>query len=300
MQTTTQDAYAKLNLFLAVTELRPDGFHNLVSLFVRLSLKDRITLTFNDRPSEDALTSNSQEIPLNKKDNLVLKASALFRKVYPFKEHVHFHLEKNIPVEAGLGGGSSNAVATLLALNKSFGNPLPQETLRNLATQLGSDCPFFVEGYPAIVRGRGEIIEKVPTEVKNALAGKSLLIFKPNFPVSTPWAYNELRKDPHLYLPDLQAETLLKEFQATLVKEKDFPACLAVNSFEKVVFKKFRALRQLSKELKEHFNVVCHLCGSGSACYCFIDERTSYKELTQYIQHRLGSNTFCSQVEILA
>lgn len=301
MQTITQNAHAKLNLFLAVTGPRPDGFHNLVSLFVRLDLKDRLTLTFNNDFSEDVLTSNSEQIPLNK-DNLVLKAAALFRKVHPFKEHVHFHLEKNIPVEAGLGGGSSDAVAALLALNKSFSNPLPPSVIYNLTTELGSDCPFFLEGYPAIVRGRGEIIEKVSTELKMALAGKSLLVFKPSFSISTVWAYNELKKDPRLYVPGSQAETFLNEFQSALVTTtsvKDFPAHLAINNFEKVVFKKFRALHQLSKELKDRFNVICHLCGSGSACYCFTNEHINNEELIHHIKNRLGIDIFCSRVDIL-
>lgn len=294
--TIKQSAYAKLNLLLAVTGQRPDGFHDLVSLMVPISLQDHLTVKFDNEELPSVLTSNcTYYIP---HDNTIFKALELFHKTHPFKGSFHFFLNKSIPPEAGLGGASSDGVATLKAINEAIGSPLDSSALYSMATELGSDCPFFFECCPAIVRGRGEMIQKLSNKVCSGLVNTELLVFKPGFSISTPWAYDELRKHPQYYIPAPEAESLLDNFLSTLTKEKQFPAHLTVNNFEKIVFKKFRALFNLSQALKERFNIICRLSGSGSACYAFVPSAVNKQVVVDYIRECLG-DIHCTYVTIL-
>ena len=139
------------------------------------------------------LTCNQPGIPTDS-SNLVCQAAESFAAKAGVTGGVRVHLEKSIPAEGGLGGGSSNAAATLLALNKLHDQPLGQATLHELAAELGSDVPFFMQSQAAVAKGRGEIIE--PVAPLEALDGKSLLLVRPGFGVPTPWAYQGLAKFP--------------------------------------------------------------------------------------------------------
>ena len=137
---------AKVNLMLSVHGRRPDSFHELTSLMVALKFGD--TLTVRARASnEDVLRCSDTTVPLGP-ENLVLKAASAFRARLERAGYFEFHLEKRIPVGAGLGGGSGNAVAALLAINQLLANPLDKEALRELAADLGSDCPFSSKQNP--------------------------------------------------------------------------------------------------------------------------------------------------------
>ncbi len=173
----------KVNLVLNVLARRADGFHELETLLQPLPLYDR--LTFERAEVGIQLTCNIPNLPTDSQ-NLVWRAAAMFLEAAGIRAGLRIDLQKEIPLAAGLGGGSGNAAATLLGLNEMFDCPLSAERLNQIAASLGSDVPFFLQNNPALATGRGEKIQ--PLEPFAALPGAALLLVHPGFGVSTPWA----------------------------------------------------------------------------------------------------------------
>ncbi|MFI5355964.1 MAG: 4-(cytidine 5'-diphospho)-2-C-methyl-D-erythritol kinase [Opitutales bacterium] len=251
---------AKINLFLAITGRRADGYHDLVSLVAPLAWGD--TLTAEPAPAW-ALTCTDPAVPLDD-SNLVLRAAAAFRAATGWAGAAAFHLTKRIPMGAGLGGGSSNAVATLRALNELAGHPLDGPQLQALSAPLGSDCPLFAVGGPVVLRGRGEQVEALAAAEHARLRGRPVLVFKPDFGVATAWAYRALAASPGLYVPAAQAEARLDKWCRD---ETAGLAGLLGNSLEPVVAGKYLALPAMYRVLRERFGLAPCLSGSGSASF---------------------------------
>ena len=175
---------AKINLTLKVTGKRPDGFHNIESIMQTISLYDYLTIKAEPaEKTEIILSGNSTEIPYNEK-NLVYKAVELF----PMTPHrVEIYIEKNIPVAAGLAGGSTDCAGTLFGLNELLGQPLMRDELHNLCAKLGSDLNFCLEGGRQMTSGRGEILEPMEFEEFNVS-----LIKPKNLGISAKEAYTKL------------------------------------------------------------------------------------------------------------
>ena len=198
-------APAKINLFLAVTGRRSDGFHDLVSVVAPLDFGDTLRV---EPAARFSIVCENSEVP-GDETNLVLKAARAFAMATKWGGAATFFLEKRIPMGAGLGGGSSDAVAALRALNQLAGPQyaLPPEALAATAVQLGSDCPLFLHGVPVVMRGRGERVTPLPESVARRLQGRRVLLFKPGFGIATPWAYGQLAAAaPGSYLPSSDAE----------------------------------------------------------------------------------------------
>ncbi|HEY0257777.1 MAG TPA: 4-(cytidine 5'-diphospho)-2-C-methyl-D-erythritol kinase, partial [Candidatus Methylacidiphilales bacterium] len=173
-----QFAPAKINLYLHIVGRRPDGFHELETLMAPISLGD--TLEIDLVPQGVEFTCSDPALS-NAQDNLATRAAQLFLDEFKLATGVRIHLEKCVPVGAGLGGGSSDAAAVLLALRQLTKIDCLDSKLAELAARLGSDIPFFIYRQPAICRGRGEIIE--PVKLKESYQG---LLVHPGFGVSTP------------------------------------------------------------------------------------------------------------------
>lgn len=189
---------AKINLTLKVTGKRPDGFHNIESIMQTISLYDYLTI--NIEPTDETeiiLSGNSTEIPYNEK-NLVYKAVKLF----PMSPHkVKIYIEKNIPVSAGLAGGSTDCAGTLFGLNELLGKPLSKEELHKLCAQLGSDLNFCLEGGRQMTRGRGEILEQLPFEKFD------VSLIKPNdLGISAKEAYTKFSVKLHSSTPNFSSQ----------------------------------------------------------------------------------------------
>lgn len=154
---------AKINLTLKITGKRDDGFHNIDSIMQTINLFDYLTISLTDSNEfRINLSGNSSEIPYNEK-NLVYKAAKLFAETINLSTfQIDIYIEKNIPVAAGLAGGSTDAAGTLFGLNKLFAEPLSQNELHSLCAKLGSDLNFCLEGGRQRTLGRGEILEKLP------------------------------------------------------------------------------------------------------------------------------------------
>jgi 4-diphosphocytidyl-2-C-methyl-D-erythritol kinase len=196
-------------------------------------------------------------------------------------------LEKRIPMGAGLGGGSSNAVAALRGLNSLAGEPLGGAELAAVAARLGSDCALFLPGGPVVMRGRGERVEPLAAETAERLRGQRMLIFKPDFSISTPWAYAQLAADGGKnYLPAAEAEARLA---AWLGEAKAPLESLLFNSFERPAFGKFPALPVLLDALNKEFGLSARMSGSGSACFALLPADAAVEAVKSRIREAWGA-----------
>jgi len=191
---------AKVNLSLWIKGKREDGYHELVTVMHTVNLCDTLFFLPSDR--FELSIKGSQTLPLDK-GNLIVKAANLFKEATGIKPKVKVHLEKVIPVGAGLGGGSSNAAATLKGLNTIYGKPLSKEELLQLAAQIGSDVPFFIEGGLAVAYGRGELLKRYSP------VNFSLLVVYPGFPCSTKEVYENL--------PPIKREITVEEAERRII-----------------------------------------------------------------------------------
>lgn len=276
---------AKINLFLAITGRRPDGFHDLVSVVAKLAWGDTLTA----EPAADFSLECSGEPAPTDATNLILKAADAFRTATGYQGGARFRLEKRIPVGAGLGGGSSNAATALRALNQLAGDLLAPAALSAIAARLGSDCPLFLEQRPVIMRGRGERLEALPETGSRRLRGRAILLFKPAFGISTPWAYAQMvAAAPASYLATDRAEKQLGEWLRS-----DEPAeHLLFNNMEPRAFRKFPALPALLEKLRTHFRLAVGMSGSGSACFALLKERAPIDEIVSMIRDSWGESAF--------
>ena len=297
-RTATIFSPAKINLFLAVTGRRADGFHDLVSIAAPLDFGDHLAAETGERRAEAgrqfSLECDHPEVPVDG-TNLILKAAEAFGGATGWGEPVTFRLTKRIPVGAGLGGGSSNATAALLALNQLSGANLARAELAALAAGIGSDCPLFLEGGPVVMRGRGERIETLPDPAARRLRGRKVLVFKPSVAVSTAWAYERLAAGaPASYLPAGEAE---RRVACWIGGEADAGALL-FNNLEPVVWRKFLALPVLLKELRERFGLAARMSGSGSSCFALLSPGAPVAEMVAAIREAWGAGCFVQPATI--
>ncbi|MGC4072918.1 MAG: 4-(cytidine 5'-diphospho)-2-C-methyl-D-erythritol kinase [Nibricoccus sp.] len=285
---------AKINLFLAITGRRTDGFHELVSVVAPLEFGDELRVEA-DPSGAFSLTCDVEEVPLDQ-TNLVLRAAKAFREASGWAGGATFSLTKRVPMGAGLGGGSSNATAALRALNALAGKPLGEAALVEIAARLGSDCVLFLREEPLVMRGRGERIEVLPAGAVERLRGRRLLVFKPVFSIATAWAYGQMIKGaPGSYLASGDAEARLAEW----VEKADAPAeALLFNNMETAAFKKYVALPVLLAWLRDEFGVGAGMSGSGSACYALLREDTPVAAMTARIREALGDEVFIVETRI--
>lgn len=304
-------APAKLNLLLAVTGRRPDGFHDLVSVVARVDVGDTLRLETTEAGAvtgegsgepvhnQFELTCNDPEVPLGE-SNLVIRAAHRFASDTGWTGRGRFQLEKQLPMGAGLGGGSSDGVAALQALNTVTGERLSGEQLAAAATSLGSDCALFLRDGPVVMRGRGERVEDLPAPVTKRLQGRRVLIFKPDFGISTPWAYGQMIAHPETYLPSTSAEARLAGFMAAATDPD--PARLDValfNNMELPAFAKYVALPTLLDQLRQRFALAPRMSGSGSACFAFLPDGAPVAEITRAIHDAWGKSAWVRETRIL-
>lgn len=267
--TVTEFSPAKINLYLAVTGRRADGFHDLVSVAAPLDWGDELRAELRPGAHGWTLACDDPEVPGDGR-NLVLRAAAAFAAATGWAGGGHFALTKRIPTGAGLGGGSSNAVAALRALNRLAGGLLDGAGLERVAAELGSDCPLFLRAGPVVLRGRGERVEALAPAAAARLRGCPVVLLKPSFGVPTPWAYRRLVERGSDYVPATAAEAHV----AGWVGGTAGVAGLLGNSFAPAVFAKHPALPLLLDRLRRETGAAAALSGSGSACFLLAEERT--------------------------
>jgi len=287
---------AKLNLFLAVTGRRADGFHDLVSVAALLDFGDQLEARVRERGagSQFTLACDQPEVP-GDGSNLVLKAAVAFVAATGWPGGVDFTLNKRIPVGAGLGGGSSNAVAALRALNQLSGGALADEKLAGIAASLGSDCALFLHQAPVVLRGRGERVEALPAPAAARVRGRRVLLFKPSFGLSTPWAYGRMAAEaPTHYWAPAEAEARLAAWLAGGAPAEE----LLANNMEGVAFAKFIALPVLLAGLQRGFGVTARMSGSGSACFAVLRDDCATVPLVAAIHAAWGPRCFVQEARL--
>lgn len=260
----------KVNLVLNLLGLRPDGFHELETLFYPVPLFDELSvesIESDSAPSSEfILTCSSPELPVGP-SNLVHRAAAAFFQITGIKSPVRIHLKKKLPLAAGLGGGSANAAVTLRLLNQFFGTPLDFQSLNQIAATLGSDVNFFLQDGPAIGRGRGEQIEPLPAF--EILRGKAMVLYHPGFGVSTPWTFQQLADFPTAR--NGRPGRAMEVAQAFLARNWSSAIGGLYNGLEGPVLRKYPILRIYQEFFLRHGAVATLMSGSGSTTFAIFD-----------------------------
>ncbi|MDI1250777.1 MAG: 4-(cytidine 5'-diphospho)-2-C-methyl-D-erythritol kinase [Lacunisphaera sp.] len=293
----TEFSPAKINLFLAVTGRRTDGYHDLVSVAAPLDFGDQLEAG-SEAPGAGGQFSLACDVPAVPRDgsNLILKAAQAFAAATGHSGRVHFQLTKRIPLGAGLGGGSSNAVAALRALNRLAGEPLGEAALAGLAAGLGSDCALFLKNAPVVMRGRGEQVEALPAAAAVRLRGRRVLLFKPSFGISTPWAYDRMaRGAPAHYLPAPAAEDRLAGWLRGGAPAEE----LLFNNMEGVAFAKYGALPVLLGKLRAESGLAARMSGSGSACFALLQDDFVTAPVVALIRECWGPAAFVREARLI-
>ena len=261
MTTLYEGAFAKVNLTLDVLGKREDGYHDLKSIMQAISIRDDIEIDVDtDRPW--ALHCSWEEIPQDQR-NLAWKAAETFYRVTGLKTTgIEIRIEKRIPTEAGLGGGSADAAAVLRALNKHYGNPLSILALAEIGAEVGSDVPFCVLCGTAMVEGRGERLRKLP-DIPDCF----FVVCKPDFSSSTPELYKKLDETVIGRRPDNKAmESALLAGDLQKVAENIW------NVFDPVVTSDHLELNYIKSIFNTYGAIAFQMTGSGSAVYAIVTE----------------------------
>ena len=256
----TVPSFAKLNLDLRVLSKRSDGYHDLRTIFQTISLKDSLRIDFDFAKRTQIELDSSIDIA----DNLVVRAAKLILEALKLKAHVRFVLKKQIPMGAGLGGGSSNAAAVLIALPALAGKPLPFAQLSALGETLGSDVPFFLHGGTALGLGRGTELFPLPD-----LPQHHALVVSTGIHVSTAEAYKSLGRSITNALTSEEESPILREFQAIAwaLKSARLEQLPLKNDFEPAVFKAHPELAAVVRKLRRLGGKPAMMTGSGSALF---------------------------------
>ncbi|HNW97372.1 MAG TPA: 4-(cytidine 5'-diphospho)-2-C-methyl-D-erythritol kinase [Bacteroidales bacterium] len=250
----------KINIGLNIIEKRSDGFHNIETIFYPTGLCDALEIIESKKVS---INISGINIDGNTDDNLCLKAYKLIANDFPIPP-VNIFLHKAIPTGAGLGGGSSDAAYMLFLLNKMFSLNISEEKLISYASQLGSDCAFFIKNTPVFASGKGEIMEPISLSLKNYY----LVIVKPEIHIPTAKAYSLIKPKPSEYSLKNILEKNIHEWKNILV-----------NDFEMPIAKEFAKILEIKNQLYNCGAVYASMTGSGSAVFGIFENEVDTKDI---------------------
>lgn len=277
-------APAKINWFLQIPGQRDDGYHDIISLMQCVDLYDDLEFEHADSLT---VVCNNPDIPLS--DNTVFKAASLLRKYTSYSGGARVVLQKNIPVSAGLGGGSSDAAYTLLGLNLLWGLGLNKKKLSSIAIEIGSDVPFFLNGPAALVEGKGKKVKSF--KVKGSVV---LLLVKPRVSVSTAWAYAAF---DDLYAAELTKKTIDIKLFCQALNRKDFAVLgnVLTNDLEEAVTERYPVVGKIKRRLIEMGALISAMSGSGPTVFGVFDSKNRAEKAAEAMYLYL-----CRVVETLA
>lgn len=262
----------KINLGLSITEKRPDGYHNLETVFYPVALEDALEIRTNPEAQQKfTLHQHGMEIAGNPENNLVVKAYLLLDKEFHLPP-VEIHLYKHIPSGAGLGGGSSDAAFMLKLLNEHYNLQLSDNQLEDYAATLGADCAFFIKNTPTYAEGIGNIFSPIELSLK----GYRIMIVKPDVFVSTREAFANIR--PHR--PEYPVREVIRR---PVAEWKD----TLINDFEVSVFPQYPVIGEIKEELYHQGAIYASMSGSGSSVFGLFAAGTTLPEIDW------GTNAFC-------
>jgi 4-diphosphocytidyl-2-C-methyl-D-erythritol kinase len=262
-------AYSKINFGLQVLNKRLDGFHNINTVFYLINLYDE--MEFSESDTIEIISKPEFNIPTE--DNLIYKAGKLFLESNKIKKGFKVEVKKNIPSGGGLGGGSSDAAFTLIALNRLFDTGLSHNVLVHLASKIGSDCAFFINGHrSAIGKSRGELLTNI-----SFLLNYKIAIVNPGIHISTPLAYKLLNRDEKP-IQELDFKEILKNNQDNPIYFRD----KIFNDFEDVIFPLNPEIENIKNKLYALGAEFALMSGSGSTVFGIFPEEFTYKELKSH------------------
>jgi 4-diphosphocytidyl-2-C-methyl-D-erythritol kinase len=255
-------AYAKINIGLKILNKREDGFHNIETSLATINLSDMLTL----EQADAGIMVDAPGLEVKQEDNLCFHAAQLFKQRYGIEDGVKIRLIKNIPVGAGLGGGSSDAAAVLKGMARLYSMHVEDKELMELGAEIGSDVPFFIKNGAAYARGRGEELKffKLPR--------MDLVLYYPGYPISTKWAYEEY--DKMMLTPMPEVDNISRDKKKKIRKGFELE-----NHFEKVIFSRHPDLLDVKTNLLGTGVFFVSLSGSGSCIFSVVDESTRVKVL---------------------
>jgi len=271
---------AKINLDLRVLHKNPDGFHDLRTVFQTISLADTIGIEFEAARGPFSNSQLTIDDPDGIPDNLILRAAWATLEAMGVAARVHFRLIKRIPMGGGLGGGSSNAAAVLLALPVLAGRPLSMEERLKIAASLGSDVPFFLLGGTAVGLGRGTELYPLP-----GLAPEPLLIVSPGLHIATPEAYRALDRS----LTFTESSSSINDFQSyvrALIEGRSAgtASALGANDFEAAVSSRYPQLKTIAGKLSKLGAAGVRMTGSGSSVFAIFRSRKERERARTVLQ----------------
>jgi 4-diphosphocytidyl-2-C-methyl-D-erythritol kinase len=253
----------KINLGLHIIAKREDGFHNLETVFYPVTLKDALEIIPTPNSNTDIeFSSSGLTVDGNTKDNICIKAYHLLKNDFAQLPNIKMHLHKAIPMGAGLGGGSADGAFALQLLNKKFNLNISTPQLLNYATQLGSDCPFFIINKPCYATGRGEILKEINID----LLKYKIALINPGIHVNTGWAFGQLTP----VLPQKSVQQIIKQPIKTWKAELK-------NDFENPVFEKHPEIKNIKEALYSQGALYASMSGSGSTVFAIFENNVSLK-----------------------
>lgn len=282
MTSITVRAFAKINLYLKILAKRPDGFHDIETVMQNISLYDRIFIESGGKGI--VVVSDHPAVPSGA-GNICYKAAQRLMKLSG-EDGVRIKIEKNIPSGAGLGGGSSDAAAVISALNKLWELSLETDAMMKIASDIGSDVPFFISGGRALCRGRGDLIEKLPDPEK-----AFFVLIKPDESVPTKWAYEEYDR-----LSGARKYECLGSKAGGILSSMP-PSAHCENDFEKVVLPKYPAIKKTKELLLSAGAKTALLTGSGSAVFCPADDKAHAEKIFSRVRNEYAASFLVSTVD---
>ncbi len=291
--TVEKKSPCKVNLLLNILGKRPDGFHALETIMHPVPLYDRLAI--ERKGSGIELTCNDSTLPTDSR-NLVYRAAQSFLSAAKLTEGLRIHLEKKVPLAAGLGGGSANAATTLLGLNEMFNGALPADALRHIAAGLGSDVPFFLQSQPALATGRGEEIEPLP--FSPAMKGAVFLLVHPGFGISTAWAYGQLARFPTA----LNGKPGRARALVAALENADLGGAgeQFYNSLEAPALEKYPLLVMFQEFFRANGACGAMMSGSGSATFAVTPGLASAETLAEKFKSKFGETYWQAVVPVEA
>ena len=271
-------AFAKLNLTLEVLGKRNDGFHEISSIMQTISLADHIEVTAARELSLEC------DLPsLNNNENLAMRAACLLRENQEIRDGAHIRISKEIPLAAGLGGGSSDAVVVLKLLRRLWAVELTDTDLLKMVAEIGSDLPFFVNGGTAIVQGKGERVRQIPNNKSTIFV---VVVPELNMQDKTKGMYSKLE------LGDFTSGGLSRKLEARIRGGGDIPDQLLHNAFQEVLLRTVPSVRKSYEALQAVGREEIHLTGSGPALFSRVSSQDSGRAIQLLLQYRHGENSF--------
>lgn len=283
MEKCVKQAYAKINLGLDVISRLPNGYHEVKMIMQTVGIYD--VLTLEKVPEGIVITTDNGELPVDE-NNLIYKAAKLMKEKYAIESGVRIHLEKHIPIAAGMAGGSTDAAATFTGMNELFEIGASEEMLRELGVKVGADVPYCIMGGTALAEGIGEKLSRLP-----APPDCFLLIAKPDINVSTKYVYEHLDAEGVEVHPDIDGmiEALTEEDLAGIVERLG-------NVLETVTVKKYPVIREIKETMLECGAEGSLMSGSGPTVFGIFTEREKAEKALEILrQKELAKQLFVTE-----